>query len=189
MATDNTFKGADVILLNETHLSANDILTPGMMDLPPDVSIFCCDCNNREGGVALVVNNKMDVQEIAINVPCEKVAVKISTPLQMIILSVYRPQSDPIMQFSNHIAQIISQFTHIPTCIMGDVNEDVFINKDTHCCSILKQRGFKQMVTKPTHDSGTIMDHAYALLTLKIETDVNDCYYSDHDCLLCCIKV
>ena len=143
MAGDNTFKGADVISLNETHLSANDILTPGMMGLPPDVSIFCCDHNNRGGGVALVVNNKMDPQEIAINVLCEIVAVKISTPLQMVILSVYRPPSEPITQFSNHIKQVIAQFTHMPTCIMGYFNEDVFINKDTHCCSILKQRGFK----------------------------------------------
>ena len=77
----------------------------------------------------------------------------------------------------------------MPTCIMGDFNEDVLLNKDTHCCSILKQRGFKQMVTKPTCDSGTIIDHVYASPTLKIETDVNDCYCSDHDCVLCCIKV
>ena len=45
------------------------------------------------------------------------------------------------------------------------------------------------MVTKPTHDSGTIIDHVYASPTLKIEIDVNDCYYNDHDCVLCCIKV
>ena len=65
----------------------------------------------------------------------------------------------------------------MPTCIMGDFNEDIFMNKDTHCCSTLQQRGFKQMVTKLTWDSGTIIDHVYASLTLKIEIDVNDCYY------------
>ena len=188
VAVNNTFKNADVISLNETHLPANDILTPGMMGLPPDVSIFHHDHNNRAGGVALLVK-KMNAQEIAINVPCEIVAVQISTPLQMVILSVYRPPSEPITQFSNCIKQVIAQFTHMPTCIMGDFNEDVFMNKDTHCCSILKQRGFKQMVTKPIHDSGTIRDHVYASPTLKIEIDVNDCYYSDHDCVLCCIKV
>ena len=188
VATDNTFKGADVISLNETQLSANDILTPGMMNLPPDVSIFCHDHNNIGGGVTLVVYNKMDAQEIATDTPCEKVAVKISAPLQMVILSVHRPPSEPIMQFSNHNAHIISQFTHLPTCIMGNFNEDVLINRDTHCCSILKHRRFKQMATKPMHDSGTIIDHVYASPMPKVEIDVNDCYYSDHDCVLCCIK-
>ena len=113
------------------------------MGLPPDVAIFCRDHNNRGGGVALLVKKKMDAQEIAINVPCEIVAVKISTPLEMVILSVYRPPSELITQFSNCITQVIAEFTHMPTCIMGDFNEDVFMNKDTHCCSILQQRGFK----------------------------------------------
>ena len=65
MAVDSTFKNADVSL-NETHLSANDILTPEMMGLPPDVAIFCHDHSNRGGGVALLVKKKMDAQEIAI---------------------------------------------------------------------------------------------------------------------------
>ena len=46
------------------------------MGLPPDVSIFRHDHKNRGGGVALLVKKKMDAQEIAINVPCEIVAVK-----------------------------------------------------------------------------------------------------------------
>ena len=175
VVVDSTLKNADVISLNETHLSANDILTPEMMGLPPDVAIFCCDRNNRGGSVALLVQKKMDAQQIAINVACEIVAVKISTPLEMVILSVYRPPSELITQFSNCITQVIAEFTHMPTCIMGDFNEDVFMNKDTHCCSILQQRGFKQMVTKPTRDSGTIIDHVYASPTLNIEIDVNDC--------------
>ena len=44
------------------------------------------------------------------------------------------------------------------------------------------------MVTKPTRDSGTIIDHVYASPTLNIEIDVNDCYYSDQDSVLCCIN-
>ena len=62
VALDSTFKNADVISLNETHLSANDILTPEMMGLPSDVAIFHHDCNNRGGGVALLVQKKMDAQ-------------------------------------------------------------------------------------------------------------------------------
>ena len=41
------------------------------------------------------------------------------------------------------------------------------------------------MVDKPTHDSGTIIDHMYVTNSVKIVTDVTDCYYSDHDYVLC----
>ena len=46
------------------------------------------------------------------------------------------------------------------------------------------------MVNKPTHDSGTIIDHVYVLQTVNtIQTDVTDCYYNDDDCILCLITV
>ena len=53
---------------------------------------------------------------------------------------------------------------------------------------MFRSQGFKQMVNKPTNDSGTIIDHVYISQTLHtMQTDITDCYYSDHDCILCCI--
>ena len=55
---------------------------------------------------------------------------------------------------------------------------------------MLRLQGFQQMISKPTHDSGTIIDCVYVSHTLNtIQTDVTDCYYSDHDCILCVITV
>ena len=49
-------------------------------------------------------------------------------------------------------------------------------------------QGLKQIIQKPTHDSGTIIYHVYVSHTLNtIQTDVKDCYYSDHDFILCVI--
>ena len=46
------------------------------------------------------------------------------------------------------------------------------------------------MVNKPTHDSGTIIDHVYMSQTLNtMHTDVTDCCCSDHDCIVCLIAV
>ena len=46
------------------------------------------------------------------------------------------------------------------------------------------------MVNKPTHDSGTIIDHVYVLQTVNtMQTDVTNCYYNDDDCILCLITV
>ena len=53
-------------------------------------------------------------------------------------------------------------------------------------CTMFKLQGLQQMITKQTHDSGTIIDHVYVSHTLnRIQTDVTDCYYSDHDFILC----
>ena len=50
---------------------------------------------------------------------------------------------------------------------------------------MFRLQGFKQMVNKLTHDSGTITDHVYVSQTVNtMQTDVTDCYYSDHDFIL-----
>ena len=124
------------------------------------------------------------------NTILETVAVKISEPIQMIVVSVYRPPSTPIDVFMNHMLEIIAQFHHIPICIVGDFNEDVSITSNTHCCAMFRSQAFKQMVSKLTHDSGTIIDHVYVPQTINtMQTDVTDCYYSDHGFILCTVTV
>ena len=184
------FKNADIISLNETHLGHSDILTTDMMCISKDVLIVHCDYNNRESGVALIVNKKLNPKQIRINTILEIVAVKISEAIQMIAVSVYRPPSTPIDVFMNHMLEIIAQFQHIPTCIVGDFNEDVSITSNTHCCGMFRLQVLMQMVSKLTHDSGNIIDHVYVSQTLNtMQTDVTDYYYSDHDFILCAITV
>ena len=161
-----------------------------MMDKSKDELIVCCDCNNRAGGVALIVNKNLNPKQIRIHTILEIVAVKISEPIQMIVVSVYRPPSPPIDIFMNHMLEIIAQFQHVPTCIVGDFNEDVAITSNTHCCAMFRLQAFKQMVSKQTHDTGTIIDHVYVSQTVgTMQTDVTDCYYSDHDFILCTVTV
>ena len=52
---------------------------------------------------------------------------------------------------------------------------------------MLNSLNFSQVVTKPTRDSGTLIDHVYINAQLGVESDVVDCYYSDHDFVLCTI--
>ena len=100
----------------------------------------------------------------------------------MIDISVYRPSSTPIDVFMNLRLEIIAQFQHVPTCIVGDFNGDVSITSNMQCCTMFRLQGFKQMVNKPTHHSGTIIDYVYISQTRNaMQTDVTDCYYSDHD--------
>ena len=184
------FQNADIIALHETHLLHSDILTPDMMGLSQDQFIVHCNCNNSGGGVALMVNTNLNPKQIRMNTILEIAVLEISEPIQMIVISVYRPPSTPIDVFVNNILEIIAQFQNVPTCIVGDFNEDISITSKTHCCTMFRLQGFQQMVNKLTHDSRPIIDHVYGSQTVNIiQTDVTDCYYSYHDCILCVITV
>ena len=80
------------------------------MGISKDVLIVHCDCNNRWGGVALIINRKLNPKQIRINTILEIVAVKISKPIQMIVVSVYQAPSTSIDVFINHMLEIIAQF-------------------------------------------------------------------------------
>ena len=99
---DDMFKNSDIISLNETHLGHSDTLMPNMMGISKDMLIVHCDHNNRGGGVA-IVNKNLHPKQIRIHTILEIVAVKISEPIQMIVVSVYRPPSTPVDVFMNHM--------------------------------------------------------------------------------------
>ena len=161
-----------------------------MMGINKDMLIVHCDHNNREGGVALIVNTNLHPKQIRMNTILEIVVVEISQPIHMTVISVYWPPSTPIDMFMNLMLEIIVQFQHVPTCIVGDFNEDVSFTSNTRCCTMFRSQGFQQMINEPTHDSGTIIDHVYKSQTLHtMQTDVTDCHYSDHDCMLCWITM
>ena len=100
---DDIFQNADIIALNETHLPHSETLTPNMIGLSEDRFIVHCDCNNREGGVALIVNTNLNPKQIRMNTILEIVVVQISEPIHMIVISVYRPPSMPIDAFMNNM--------------------------------------------------------------------------------------
>ena len=73
---DDILKLSDIICLNEMHLAEHDPLNPQMMNIMSDVSVFCCDHNHSGGGVALIVNNKLNPICITVDLSIELVAVK-----------------------------------------------------------------------------------------------------------------
>ena len=185
---DMIMKSAHIIGLNETHLVQKDTLTPKMIGLTQDVSIFQHDHNNAGGRVALIINKKFMPEEIVLNCDCEILAVKISEPKKL-HMSVYRPPSTPISKFTDELLNIASKLKETQTCIVGDFNEDISMTCQRHCSSMLTLIGFKQMVKKPTTDSGTLIDHVYASQDMTVTTDVTDCYYTDHDYVLSAIMM
>ena len=160
-----------------------------MIGLSQDRFIVQCYCNNRGGEVALMINTNLNPKHIRMQTILE-IVVQISEPMQIIVISVYRPPPTPIDVFINGMLAVTAQFQSVLICVVGDLNEDVSVTPNTHCCTMFRLQGLQQMIQKPTHDSGTIIEHIYVSHTLNtIQTDVTDCYYSDHDFILCVITL
>ena len=69
-----------------------------------------------------------------------------------------------------------------PIAIIGDVNENVLEHSKFE--RFMRGKGFYQMIDKPTRESGKLLDHIYvndALDQIGFSTQVDGCYYSDHD--------
>ena len=79
----------------------------------------------------------------------------------MYIMSVYRAPAYHICNFAETMTKILNEFKYVQTCVVGDINEDILLTSKKHCCSMFCAKGFKQDVTKPTPDSGTLIDHVY----------------------------
>ena len=84
---DTIFQNADIIALNETHLQHSDTLTPHIIGVSQDRFIVCYDCNNRGGGVALIIKTNLKPKHIRINTILEILVVEISEPICMIVIS------------------------------------------------------------------------------------------------------
>ena len=121
--------------MSKTQLGHSDTLTPHMIDVSQDRFIVCCDCNNRGGGVGLIIKTNLKPKHIRINTILEILVVEISKPIHMIVISLYRPPSTSIDVFMNNMLHIITQLQNVPICIVGDINEDVSITSNTHCCT------------------------------------------------------
>ena len=119
------------------------------MGISKDMFIVHCDCNNGGDGAVLIIKTNLNPKQIRMNTILEILVVEICEPIDMIVISVYRPYTTPIDVFMNHMLEIIAQFQHVPTCIVGDFNEDLSNTSNTHCCGMFRLQAFKQMINKP----------------------------------------
>ena len=99
IACDNLFQMANIVSINETHLSENDRLDPSMLGLNRDFSIFRYDRDGTGGGVAVFVKQMFNPTRLDIHLPIEAVAIKIHNPTPIVFLSIYRPPITPMKYF------------------------------------------------------------------------------------------
>ena len=181
---DTIFKNRNVISFNETHLYMGVCVDSETLGLDNQYCIFRKDRNKNGGGIMVAVHKSLQPQEINIQTQIEIVAVRVMLGEPAVIVSTYRPPSTTVHLFSSVLCKTLSSFICDNICVVGDFNEDILLSDDKPCYLTLRDQGFKQYVTKPTRDSGSLIDHLYVSPNATVTSDVIDCYYSDHDFVL-----
>ena len=88
---------------------------------------------------------------------------------------------EEIRKFLNDVTYNIDK-----VIVVGDFNEDLLEGQDGKViCNGSFRLGFKQHVSKPTTDYGSLLDHVYSRRINDIVVDIADTYYSDHDRVFC----
>ena len=158
----------EVFRLDRTHESTQCASGGGVM--------IACISNLRPQEVFVEHSPQFEVKTISI---CHEVIG------ETYIIAVYRrPQliSTYLLSFLANYLECIPHET-VPTVILGDFNNNLLSpDHSTGIIQLLEVRGFKQMVTQPTTDSGSLLDHIYVdFPESKPTVDVVDTYYTDHD--------
>ena len=170
-----------MISFNETHLPHNVSLSCEFLGIPDDFIIFNCNHDGNGGGIALVMHKNLCPEELHVSCSSEILAAKVARPFDVVLICVYRPLAKHICDFAKDLCSLVKHFNTNPVCIVGNFNEDIFVDNNCHCYTKLINLKLNQVVNIPTCDSGTLIDYMYISSHLTCRSTVTDCYFSDHD--------
>ena len=134
--------------------------------------------------------NPKELTRIKVDNLESKVVVIETSKSKLVICAVYRKPSLNMNLFENLLDELLQLLPeHVPTIILGDFNDNLISDAMSRLVRFMCGHGYKQYVSRPTTDNGSIIDHIYfnrdddnAII------DVHDVYYSDHDAALLTIN-
>lgn len=170
-----------------TEITINEVV-------PQDYSILTENRQTiRGGGVAIIFKSKLDLKRIpnCATTSFQYIEVEINKshsnyPTRIICL--YRPPSSCVSSFFSELSELLSKRTtlQIKILLAGDFNIHFDSQNDRQrntLASLLDEYGLKQMVNKPTHEAGHILDlictHSTNVLNLNI-INIKKVGISDH---------
>ena len=185
----------DVMCLTETHLESNNNLAVNdLWKNEKQGSLFQCNrSGKRGGGIALLITKNYIHRRI--NIDCsglEMIIAAIDCPERVIFCGMYIPpkqKKQEVVAGMNRVLSNVDANEDQPIVIMGDLNEDLLNSKKHEVHDFLIGKGFTQHLSSPTTDHAALLDHIYTRnISKAIQSEVIDCYYSDHDKTFCLLS-
>lgn len=151
----------------------------------------CRTSYTAHGGVAFYVHEQFHATVIdkVLHMPVEALAIIIQnryTEERMCITITYKPPNQNLKSYLMKMDATMKHLPHlnIPTVIMGDFNVNLLQQSDDQktILQFFRHYGFRQIVTMPTHNTGSLLDHIYC--NFHIPTNIiptnHATYFSQH---------
>ena len=152
------------------------------------------DGRRRSAGGVLVavgerytINNRSTSSQNSVEAVCLNLYSAAKEHIPFNLLTFYKSPTVPNQTFLTTVNSKLDHFkcSHVPTIVVGDFNEDASAPKPGDIVDFFTYKGFKQLVTNATRDSGSILDHVYVNFNMSgVHVIVLDAYFSDHDVVL-----
>uniref|UniRef100_A0A8C4ZZC5 ATP-dependent DNA helicase n=1 Tax=Gadus morhua TaxID=8049 RepID=A0A8C4ZZC5_GADMO len=193
---DQRILSADIICVTETWLEQNtsvdSIEMPGWTfnhklrsQSYHNMTQFQDLVNKQHGGVGYY--HKDHITCNIIHMPCSDLeAIMFNVqPLNYNYIVLYKPPSYKLALFKQNLALVMQHFNQLSggKVIMGDFNDNALVSKSAE--NFMQQQGYTQIVSSPTTENDTTIDHVYIrdINPTDIKVQILSTYYSDHECL------
>ncbi|XP_071145215.1 uncharacterized protein [Mytilus edulis] len=159
---------------------------------PSQKKVFKQLKRKTHGGVGIYIGNDQQCSPItpeSVNMECIVIFIKeINTNLVLI----YRTETYTSPVFLEELHELLfslpQENENTSTIVLGDFNQDI-LKKNSSIEQFMSKQGFAQIVTNPTTDGNTLIDHVYLHGNLQISVEVIQTYYSYHNMVSLNIKL
>ena len=168
---DNFIMDSDLLGLGETWLDEEET---------KPLNGFTGSFANFGKGKGVAGYNKMNLVASPVVVSSKFYSTILFKTLKFDIIFLYLSNDYNKQEVFEHLEHLLQ--IRKPMALLGDINENALENSVFE--TFMRGKGFYQMVNRPTRESGKLLDHIYVndgMDDLSFTTQVDVCYYSDHD--------
>ena len=178
LSVDSHLLKSDVLAISETWYSKD--YSPPVLDGYQGLHVMV----GRGRGISLFVRDELKQKKAPkiIDLPSmQMIRVKIRS---LTIILVYRsPSIDSYNQFREELLSIIPPKGSTIVCGDFNIHPNTKENQYESLINVMAAQGFQQLVDKPTHIKGNILDHLYVRDLENPSWKFHHPYYSDHDAI------
>ncbi|XP_063436532.1 uncharacterized protein LOC134717961 [Mytilus trossulus] len=193
MKQNPDFRSADYICLTETwanqELSCFEMMGYDGFHLPRSLAF---EDNNsyysflkemQHGGVGFFYKFSAETEICNLTSNLECIVFKI-TSKNIFVATVYRTQRYNLGKFLENMEMLICKLEDLSEkiVVIGDFNQDILKGGCT-VFNFMSSKGFRQLVSSPTTEGGTLIDHVYVKGCLDTQVVIIPTYYSYHEAL------
>ena len=169
---DYTLMKSDILMLQETWLLQQD-------SKKYEIPGYNIHFNNAGPGKGIAVYYKKEKFKHVTDITQDQMQLTKFRSSEIDIITIYRSDKGNSVELLNCIQSLITNGRH--TAICGDLNICYKSNRNNRITKYLEATSYKQVVQRPTHVKGRLIDHFYHNVDTEVMVNQYTPYYADHD--------